>query len=187
MAARRHSVTRVLSTLAAVVVVLCGAGAVAAGWAFSRVGTDTVDRVDFVRPLAVPPLAPARVDGQGRRVFDLLAREGSRDFRGDGRLTRTAGFDGDFLGPTLRAERGEQVVVNVVNRLAEETSVHWHGMRLPAAMDGGPHQMIRPGATWSPTWTIDQPAATLWYHPHPHGRTEEHVYRGLAEIGRAHV
>ena len=50
--------------------------------------------------------------------------------------------------------------------------MHWHGMHLPAAMDGGPHQPIAPGATWSPTWTIDQPAATLWYHPHPHGETE---------------
>jgi blue copper oxidase len=55
-------------------------------------------------------------------------------------------------------------------------------MRLPAAADGGPHQPIRPGATWSPSWEIDQPAATLWYHPHPHGRTEDHVYRGLAGL-----
>jgi FtsP/CotA-like multicopper oxidase with cupredoxin domain len=47
-------------------------------------------------------------------------------------------------------------------------------------MDGGPHQEVAPGARWRPTWEIDQPAATLWYHPHPHGATEEHVYRGLA-------
>ena len=47
-------------------------------------------------------------------------------------------------------------------------------------MDGGPHQLVEPGGTWRPTWTIDQPAATLLYHPHPHGTTEEHVYRGLA-------
>jgi FtsP/CotA-like multicopper oxidase with cupredoxin domain len=53
-------------------------------------------------------------------------------------------------------------------------------MHLPAAMDGGPHQEVEPGATWRPTWEIDQPAASLWYHPHPHGATEEHVYRGLA-------
>ncbi|MBX6722388.1 MAG: multicopper oxidase domain-containing protein, partial [Dactylosporangium sp.] len=81
---------------------------------------------------------------------------------------------------TLRARRGEQVVVNVHNALDETTTVHWHGMHLPARMDGGPHQPIRPGSTWSPTWRVDQPAATLWYHPHPHGRTEKHVYRGLA-------
>lgn len=40
--------------------------------------------------------------------------------------------------------------------------------------------MVVPGATWSPTWEVDQPAATLWYHPHLHGATAEHVYRGLA-------
>src|SRR5699024_4241706 len=57
---------------------------------------------------------------------------------------------------------------------------HWHGMHLPAAMDGGPHQMITPGGQWRPQGRIDQPAATRWYHPHPHGGTEEHVYRGLA-------
>lgn len=47
--------------------------------------------------------------------------------------------------------------------------------------DGGwSHQEVRPGETWSPTWRINQPAATLWYHPHPHGTTERHVYGGLA-------
>jgi FtsP/CotA-like multicopper oxidase with cupredoxin domain len=44
--------------------------------------------------------------------------------------TRTWGFNGDHLGPTLRAKRGERVVVNVANGLAEPTSVHWHGMHL---------------------------------------------------------
>ena len=53
-------------------------------------------------------------------------------------------------------------------------------MHLPAEMDGGPHQMVEPDATWSPEWDIDQQAATLWYHPHPHGETESHVARGLA-------
>jgi FtsP/CotA-like multicopper oxidase with cupredoxin domain len=53
-------------------------------------------------------------------------------------------------------------------------------MHLPARMDGGPHQPIAPGQTWSPTWKIDQPTATLWYHPHPHGESAQHVYRGLA-------
>lgn len=68
----------------------------------------------------------------------------------------------------------------MTNDLDEPTSVHWHGMHLPATMDGGPHQMIEPGQTWKPHWTIDQAAATLWYHRHPHGKTEDHVYKGLA-------
>jgi blue copper oxidase len=72
--------------------------------------------------------------------------------------------------------------MRVANRLPEPTTIHWHGMHLPAAADGGPHQLIPPGTTWSPGWRIDQPAATLWYHPHPHGTTESHVYRGVAGL-----
>jgi FtsP/CotA-like multicopper oxidase with cupredoxin domain len=140
---------------------------------------NTVGQVEFNNALSIPPIAPSRIDDAGRRVFDLRAQTGERDF-GQGGLTHTWGFNGDYLGPTLRAKRGEPVLVNVMNGLDEPTTVHWHGMHLPARMDGGPHQLVAPGATWSPTWTIDQPATTLWYHPHPHGETETHVYRGLA-------
>jgi FtsP/CotA-like multicopper oxidase with cupredoxin domain len=140
---------------------------------------DTTGKGDFNQPLAIPPLAPYRTDSTGRRVFDLTAQPGQREFQA-GQATRTFGVNGDYLGPTLRAGRGDEVTINVHNALTETTSMHWHGMHLPASADGGPHQPIAAGATWSPRWRIDQPAATLWYHPHPHGRTEKHVYRGMA-------
>jgi len=166
--------SRAVAGVAAAALVLAG---------LSACGGVSVSRVDvpetFDAPLPVPPLAPSRVDADGTRTFSLTAQEGTTRFV-PGVETPTWGFDGDLLGPTLRASRGEQVAVEVRNTLPEATSVHWHGMHLPAAMDGGPHQPVEPGATWRPTWRIDQPAATLWYHPHPHGRTEEHVYRGLA-------
>jgi FtsP/CotA-like multicopper oxidase with cupredoxin domain len=133
----------------------------------------------FDRPLPIPPLAESRVAADGTRVFQLTAQEGSRQFIA-GTPSPTWGYNGDYLGPTLRAARGEKVAVEFANRLPEATTIHWHGMHLPAVMDGGPHQMVEPGGTWRPMWTIDQPAATLWYHPHPHGETEQHVYRGLA-------
>ncbi|GAB4085234.1 hypothetical protein GCM10028784_18640 [Myceligenerans cantabricum] len=139
-----------------------------------------VRAAEFDTALAIPPLARSWVV-DGVRTFDLTAQSGTTEFR-PGVETPTWGFDGPYLGPTLRAERGEQVAVHVTNELDEPTSVHWHGMHLPPAMDGGPHQEIAPGGTWEPTWRIDQPAATLWYHPHPHGTTEEHVYRGLAGL-----
>ncbi|MEE6282283.1 multicopper oxidase family protein [Georgenia sp. MJ170] len=133
----------------------------------------------FTEPLAIPPLADSRVDEDGTRVFELTAQEGTMSFH-PGEETSTWGFNGDFLGPTLRARQGEQVAVEFTNAIDETTSVHWHGMHLPPEMDGGPHQEVEPGGTWRPTWLIDQPAATLWYHPHPHGLTEKHVYRGLS-------
>ncbi|WP_020579221.1 multicopper oxidase family protein [Actinopolymorpha alba] len=134
--------------------------------------------VTFDQPLAIPPLAESTIQA-GKRAFALVAKAGRTEFR-PGRTTDTWGFNGSHLGPTLRARRGEQVVLNVRNELDETTSVHWHGMHLPASADGGPHQPVEPGQSWSPSWRIDQPATTLWYHPHPHGETGRHAYRGLA-------
>ncbi|MFV0134155.1 multicopper oxidase domain-containing protein [Streptomyces sp. HMX87] len=170
-------------------VVLAGclvtAAAVAVGALFTWLWTDakvsTVGRAPFDNPLAIPPPAGSTVEKDGTRVFDLRMQAGETEFR-DGVKTPTWGFNGSYLGPTLRAERGEKVRVRIGNGLDEPSTVHWHGMHLPARMDGGPHQMIDPGATWTPHWTVDQPAAALWYHPHPHGRTEEHVRRGLAGL-----
>ncbi|WP_406290411.1 multicopper oxidase domain-containing protein [Embleya sp. NBC_00896] len=99
-----------------------------------------------------------------------------------GVTTPTWGYSGGILGPTLRAKRGETVALRVRNSLGEVTSVHWHGMHLPAIFDGGPHQPITPGGTWTPTWTVKQPAATLWCHPHAHGTTQRHAFRGLAGV-----
>jgi FtsP/CotA-like multicopper oxidase with cupredoxin domain len=174
----RRLVKWVLGIVAVLVVGALAFGAFVA-WSFVDARIDTVGEVRFDRELAIPPLAEAHVDEEGRRVFDLTMQRGESDF-GQGGMTPTWGVNGDYLGPTLRAERGEDVLVNVTNELGEESTLHWHGMHLPARMDGGPHQMVADGGTWSPTWRVDQPAATLWYHPHPHGETAEHVYRGVA-------
>ncbi|PVZ14287.1 multicopper oxidase family protein [Actinomycetospora cinnamomea] len=163
--------------LTLLVLAFAGLAALALTWA--RASTDTTGRVAFDRPLNVPPLAPSRVE-DGTRVFELRATAGTTDFGVGDSATRTWGFNGAYLGPTLRAERGEPVRIDVTNALPEATTVHWHGHELPAAMDGGPHQAIAPGAGWQPSWTVDQPAATTWYHPHPHGATAHQVSRGMA-------
>ncbi len=159
------------------------AAAAGGGLAYLWAGADldTAGKLAFTNRLAIPPLDRGRRDDAGRRVFDLRIAPGRHRFR-PGRATRTWGVNGAYLGPTLRAAGGETVLLRVRNDLPEATSLHWHGMHLPAAMDGGPHQPIEPGRTWSPTWRIDQPAATLWYHPHPHERTTRHVYRGVAGL-----
>ncbi|MBF6174384.1 multicopper oxidase family protein [Nocardia blacklockiae] len=181
MASPRSRTRRILfrlSALLAVVVLAAGGGVV---WLYVTARVSTVGAVNFTEELNVPPEAQSHKDIDGTRVFDLEMRSGTRYFR-PGQATVTWGFNGDHLGPTLRARRGERVRVEVRNTLDQASTVHWHGMHLPAAMDGGPHQAIAPGATWAPEWTVDQPAATLWYHPHPHGATESHVQRGLAGL-----
>src|SRR5262245_3670418 len=126
--------------------------------------TDTVGRVKFDTPLAIPPLAEGERDANGRYVFTLTAQTGRHEFA-PGHAADTWGLNGSYLGPTLRARHGEDVVVNLRNDLPEATTLHWHGMHLPPTADGGPHQIVDPGQTWSPSWRIAQPATTLWYHP----------------------
>ncbi|MFE7845041.1 multicopper oxidase family protein [Microbacterium sp. NPDC057407] len=169
---------RLVAGIALPLVALIGAGAVWFGVSSVRPTPPPPGTLTFSNELRVPALAASTVV-DGVRVFHLDVEEGRTEFVPQG-ATPTLGYDGSYLGPTLVAARGERVRVEVANRLDESTTVHWHGMHLPAAMDGGPHTPIRAGGTWSPEWTIDQPAASLWYHPHLHGRTREQVDAGLA-------
>ena len=130
------------------------------------------------RPLPIPPLYEGELDGNIRR-FELTAQEGEFEIV-PGTMTKTWGFNGPWLGPTLYMRRGEQIDMTVHNELPEATVVHWHGLHLPATADGGPALMFDPGESWSPSWTVDQAAATCWYHPHPHEKSALHAYRGLA-------
>jgi blue copper oxidase len=150
-------------------------------WSWSQADMSNLGRLSFANQLKIPPVLEPRVDEAGRKVFDLRLQQGTSELLA-GKPTQTWGANGTYLGPTIRATLGDQVAMQVTNRLPEPTTIHWHGMHLPAAADGGPHQPIPPGSTWSPSWRIDQPAATLWYHPHPHGATEDHVYRGVAGL-----
>lgn len=111
----------------------------------------------------------------------MTAQGGQTEFFA-GRASSTQGYNGSYLGPTLRLHRGDDVQMAVTNALASDTSVHWHGLLIPAEVDGGPHQPIRPGQTWRPVLAVRQPAATLFYHPHVHGQTATQVYSGLAGV-----
>lgn len=168
---RRH-LTSAAAGLLVIAVAACSPGA-------AREPVDTAGGLSFDNRLVIPPLAESHVGVDGVRTFDLEAKRGEHEFV-PGTTTPTMGYNGAYLGPTLRASRGERVRVNVHNALDETTTLHWHGMHLPAAVDGGPHQPIGPGANSSPSWQINQPAASLWYHPHPHGETEGQVTQGLA-------
>lgn len=96
-----------------------------------------------------------------------------------GNQTVTIGINGDFWGPTLVLHQGQNVQMNVTNHLNDSTTVHWHGMHLPAVMDGGPHQVIPPGTTWSPYWNVSNRAGFYWYHPHLHTMTAEQILKGM--------
>ncbi|WP_142848414.1 multicopper oxidase family protein [Telmatospirillum sp. J64-1] len=88
-------------------------------------------------------------------------------------------YDGQVPGPEIRVRQGEHLSIAVTNGLPEETTVHWHGIRTPNAMDGVPHltqKPIAPGETFLYSFDVED-AGTFWYHPH-HNSAEQ-VERGL--------
>ena len=112
-------------------------------------------------------------------TFNLNIHESTKQLV-SGNLTITGAINNEtFWGPTLFINKGDLVHMNVTNGLNESTTLHWHGMHLPAVMDGGPHQVIPAGTLWQPYWTVKQQAATLWYHPHLHETTHAQMTKGI--------
>jgi FtsP/CotA-like multicopper oxidase with cupredoxin domain len=122
--------------------------------------------------------------GATARQFDdariLRARPGETRLRGS-REAPTAiwGYEGIVPGPLLRVRQAEELRVRLVNELKQPTVIHWHGLRLPNAMDGVPHltQMpIAPGASFDYSFVAPD-AGTFWYHSH--FQSSEQNERGL--------
>ncbi len=111
-------------------------------------------------------------------TFNLAIKDTFKQLK-PGNQTVTAGINGNFWGPTLIFKYGDTVHMNVHSYLNDTTTLHWHGMHLPAVMDGGPHQTIPPGTIWQPYWLVKNKSATYWYHPHLHMKTEEQLTKGL--------
>lgn len=132
-----------------------------------------------VRLLPIPILLePSVSDGQSS-TYHITVQRGTTNFIKE-LQTPTLGYNGSYLGPVIKLSRGEEVTMQVKNNLSVDTSIHWHGLEVEGSSDGGPHQVISAGSTWQPTFTINQPASTLWFHPHVIGRTATQVYYGLA-------
>ena len=104
----------------------------------------------------------------GRTVVsvDLESHEFDWEFK-PGRTTRAWGFNGQVPGPTIGARVGDVLEIRLTNRLSEPTAIHWHGLRLPAAMDGTDmvQRPVQPGQTFTYRFKLPD-AGTFWYHPH---------------------
>ena len=114
--------------------------------------------------------------------FNLTIKDTFAQIVTKGNQTITGGINGKIWGPTLFLQKGTEVHMNVHNKLNDSTTLHWHGMHLPAVMDGGPHQVIPPGTVWQPYWKVTNNASTLWYHPHLHEMTEEQITKGIGGL-----
>ncbi|UWQ81721.1 multicopper oxidase family protein (plasmid) [Leisingera sp. S132] len=93
--------------------------------------------------------------------------------------TEVWGFDGTVPGPLIRARQGELLQPRLINRLPQPTAVHWHGLRVPNAMDGVPgmtQDAVLPGDDFLYELPLKD-AGTYWYHSH--NQSTEQVARGL--------
>ncbi|MBV8590405.1 MAG: multicopper oxidase CueO [Acetobacteraceae bacterium] len=126
---------------------------------------------------------PPELRADASHAIALHARPGSMRFYGAaGPATATYGINGAYLGPAVRVRRGETVVAQVSNSVPEDITMHWHGLIIPGAADGGPYQVIPFGKRWQTELLVDQPAATLWFHPHLYPSTADLVIKGLAGL-----
>lgn len=158
---------------------MCGVGGLGAlAVVGPRIDGLVTDKSVTPWPMDTPLRIPELVTPTGGRV-QLAVQAGRTPFVG-GRPAATKGVSGTYLGPTLRVRRGDDVAIDVRNELDEPTTMHWHGMHVPAEMDGTPHQSIEPGSTWQARFACTNGASTLWYHPHPHGRTAQQMWEGIA-------
>lgn len=86
-----------------------------------------------------------------------------------------------LAGPTLRWREGDEITINVTNNLEEDSSIHWHGIILPASMDGVPgisFDGIRPGETFTYKFPVVQ-SGTYWYHSHSGFQEQTGVYGAI--------
>lgn len=123
-----------------------------------------------------PVFIPDTLSG---KTFELNLQNGEVQFF-EGQTTETMGANGNILGPTLLMNKGDFVDILVNNNIADTTTIHWHGMHVSAANDGGPHTTIAPSKSWNPLFTVMDKAGTYWYHPHLHEKTNKHVSKGIA-------
>ncbi len=148
------------------------------------------------QPTPIPSPSPASAKRSVDVEIALRAVEGEANIFPD-LITRVWRFEAEvlsgpsetvqplpdtYLGPILRLRKGQRVRIHFTNDIPDETIVHWHGMHVPAEMDGHPRFVIGRGETYTYEFDVLNRAGTYWYHPHPHGRTGPQVYMGMAGL-----
>ena len=116
------------------------------------------------------PKAPRRVE-YDLTIGELGVSIGNRSATG-------RAIDGMIPGPLLRLQEGQEAVIRVTNTLDEDSSIHWHGLLVPADQDGVPgfsFDGIKPGETFEYRFQVRQ-AGTYWYHSHSGGQEQQGVY-----------
>ncbi|MEZ5775302.1 MAG: multicopper oxidase family protein [Hyphomicrobiaceae bacterium] len=142
-------------------------------------------RMVIAGPLAVAgsALLRPRLAGASSGTAEIVAAPATAALRGaDKPSTGVWAYNGTTPGPVIRIRQGEELSARLVNRLAQPTTIHWHGIRIDNRMDGVPHltqHSVDPDGSFDYRFTPPD-AGTFWYHPHE--RSYEQVARGLFGI-----
>ncbi len=133
---------------------------------------------------SLPLLTPNIVNGVAKYILDVEENVNvTIDSLNGSWTTPMMRYNSLPLQPVIVAKRGDKIEVTVNNKLTlsnEETTVHWHGFKIPGAEDGGPDFPIAANTSRTYRFTMNQAAAPIWFHPHAHGTTATQVYKGLA-------
>ncbi|MEQ8814468.1 MAG: multicopper oxidase family protein [Thalassobaculum sp.] len=125
-------------------------------------------------PLANESVAPG--------LFEAQLRAGPATVRYlPGVETPVLAYNDLCPGPMIEATEGDRVRIDFRNGIPDQPStIHWHGMQVPADQDGNPQDIVASGSGRFYEFTLPEGSAgSYWYHPHPHGLTAEQFYRGL--------
>ncbi|WDZ83480.1 multicopper oxidase family protein [Micromonospora cathayae] len=154
----------------------------AAGVMHRAAASPTAEPTTADQPFSVPmPVPVTKRPTRTVRGTDLyrMAIKPARVEILPGKTTAVYSYDGQFLGPTIRADLGRPVKVEFTNQLDHPANVHLHGGHVAADSDGFPMDVIEPGQSRTYNYPNLQRGATLWYHDHAHHMEAEHVFRGL--------
>ncbi|WP_437593602.1 multicopper oxidase family protein [Sorangium sp. So ce1000] len=129
-----------------------------------------------------PAAAPDKNPDPGIVEVDLEAKEAEKTYL-EGKATAVLAYNGTVPGPLIEANVGDTLIVHLKNSLPEETTIHWHGLRVPNEMDGAPavQEPIAAGGTFTYQFTL-RDAGFYWFHPHV--MEEEQIRRGLFGVIR---
>lgn len=134
-----------------------------------------VSHAATVRQLPVPPLIESK---NGRPVF--LAMQSVNWAFDDDQSASVWGFNGQYLGPTVRVNSGDNVKLTCSNRLFETVGLTISGLQAPGSIMNNSARIIAPDSSWAPVLPIRQAAATCWYHASTPKNSARQVYNGLA-------
>lgn len=127
---------------------------------------------DFATALTIPEITTSTTILNAQETNSKIFKD---------KLSKVFGYQsGSILGKTILVNSGDSMKIQLVNSLSEATNLHWHGMIVPADMDGHPEDVVQSGSTFDYQFKVNQRAGLYWYHPHPDGNTASQAYMGLA-------